>query len=35
MTVARVEEDKSDPPTWTVGISLEVPDNSRANTKPP
>ncbi len=27
MTVARVEEDENDPPTWTVGISLDVPDN--------
>ncbi|MFC1491915.1 PilZ domain-containing protein [Nitrospinota bacterium] len=30
MTVARVEKNDTDPPTWVVGISLEVPENLRS-----
>jgi hypothetical protein len=30
MTVARVEENDGDPPSWTTGMSIKIPDNLRA-----
>ena len=33
MTVVRVEEDDSDPPSWATGMSLEIPENILADFK--